>query len=123
MRNKVLVIDNDQDTLEILTFVLVEAGYEVISSLKANIVNEIKTIEPDLILLDNWLDDSIGSDICTMLKSDLSTKHIPIILMSAATGINKISKNCNADDFIDKPFDLIDLERKVLLNLQGSGSK
>jgi CheY-like chemotaxis protein len=45
-----------------------------------------------------------GRDVCKLLKSAAATKHIPIIMVSAAKDTEKIAKDSGADDFIAKPF-------------------
>jgi DNA-binding response OmpR family regulator len=113
MKKKILVIDNDKDTLDIVTLVLVDKGYDVIDSLSTDIISNILVICPDLILLDNWLDETRGSEVCKELKANLKTAHIPIIMMSTASGLPAIATDCKADGYMEKPFDLSLLEETV----------
>jgi DNA-binding response OmpR family regulator len=64
---------------------------------------------PDLLLLDIWMSGVDGKDICKHLKSAAATKHIPVIMVSAAKDIEQIAKDSGADDFIPKPFQIEDL--------------
>jgi DNA-binding response OmpR family regulator len=70
---------------------------------------------PHLILLDIRLAGKDRRDICKWLKEHPDMKHIPIILISGNRDIENIHKECGADDFIVKPFDLTDFLAKVNL--------
>lgn len=120
MKKKVLVVDNDQDTVDIITYLLQENGYEVIGSLSANVIQEIPQIKPDLILLDNWLDCGYGSEICMSLKSNEDTGRIPVIIMSAANRLKMVANECNADNYLEKPFDVEELSRLVASTLKAT---
>lgn len=115
MKKKILIIDNNQDILELTEFLLTEKGYEVVASSTPHILSELSQINPDLILLDEYLDGIKGHEQCIMLKSAETTKHIPIIILSGAFGIEKIAEDCLADGFIKKPFD-IDYLYEVVYN-------
>ncbi|WP_183575481.1 response regulator transcription factor [Mucilaginibacter sp. X5P1] len=110
-RKKILVVDDDQDIREIILYVLESEGYQV-SGLDNGlaVVETVAQIRPDILLLDVQLGDSDGRDICRELKGTLATQEIPIIMISANHGWQGIrEKECNADDFLAKPFDIIEL--------------
>lgn len=110
MAKKILVIEDDKDIRDTMVYVLEEEKYEVISSDNARILKKLNEINPDLILLDNWLtdwkSDASGQEISRGLKSDPLTSGIPVIIVSAVNNIEQITKDGNADDFLKKPFDL-----------------
>jgi len=114
-RKKILVVDDDQDIREIIMYVLESEGYRVCGL--DNGLAVVKTVAqnpPDILLLDVQLGDSDGRDICRELKETLSTQEIPIIMISANHGWNGIQeKQCNADDFLAKPFDITELVAHV----------
>lgn len=117
---RILVVDDDMDILEILVLVLRNHNFEVFSTNNGLLVPQmIIDHKPDLIFLDVDLGNSSGADICKSLKQDVSTSHIPILLISATFNLESIAlENC-ADDFLPKPFDIADLmlKCKSLLNL------
>lgn len=113
MRKKILIIDDNQDILELTEFLLNEKGYEVVASSTPHILSELSQINPDMILLDEHLDGAKGHEKCIILKRTESTKHIPVIILSAGFGIEKTAKDCLADGFIEKPFDLDHLYKVV----------
>ncbi|WP_069657932.1 response regulator [Arcticibacter eurypsychrophilus] len=104
MKKKILVIEDDIDIQDILTLLLTEEGYEVVSSRDGKIVEEIKAIMPDLVLCDIWVPTVKGSEICKIIKSDEATKHIPFILISTSIKLSNLAFECGADDYIQKPF-------------------
>ncbi len=112
---KVLVVDDNEDILNVITLVLEMEGYEVACATDgATVPDKIQSVAPDLILLDIMLEGMDGREICRALKSDPKTWHIPIIMISAShTIFSTVEKNCQADDFIAKPFDIYDLADKV----------
>ena len=116
---KILVVDDDEGILEAFELVLTEAGYEVELSTKDGeyIWGRIKDNRPDLIILDVLLSGSDGRTICKRLKGDKTTKSIPIIMVSAHPDAEKSVKDCGADDFIPKPFEMINLLKKVQVYL------
>lgn len=106
MRKKILIIDDNQDILELTEFLLNEKGYEVVASSTPHILSELSQINPDMILLDEHLDGAKGHEQCIILKRTETTKHIPVIILSGAFGIEKIAEKCLADGYINKPFDV-----------------
>jgi DNA-binding response OmpR family regulator len=64
---------------------------------------------PDLIFLDIWMSGMDGKIICKELKSNPATSDIPVVLFSANRDTREISKECGADDYILKPFEVKEL--------------
>jgi len=113
MAGKVLVIEDDKDIRDTVTYALEDAGYEVISSEHSRILKSLDVHKPDLILLDNWLtewkSDANGQQISKELKSNPATSHIPVIMVSAVSNIKEIAEAGLADGYLKKPFELDDL--------------
>jgi len=110
---KILVIEDDRDIRETITYALEDSKFEVVASEDSKILKSIHKIKPDLILLDNWLSDwksdANGQQISKELKTNPDTKHIPVIIVSAVSNIQEIADAGLADGFLKKPFDLNDL--------------
>jgi len=100
-----MVIEDDAEILYIVYVLLKEEGHEVIYESDLSIIKEVKTIQPDLILMDELLGNEKGSAACKTLKANEETTHIPIIMMSALLGIEKMAAEAGADGFLRKPFD------------------
>jgi two-component system phosphate regulon response regulator PhoB len=117
MAKKILVIEDDKDIRETITYALEDSQFEVIASEDAKILKSLDTIKPDLILLDNWLtdwkSDANGQQISKELKNDPKTRHIPVIIVSAVSNIKEIAEAGQADGYLKKPFDLSELVATV----------
>jgi DNA-binding response OmpR family regulator len=103
---KILVIEDNPDIKDILDYILQDYGHKVISASDGSILNSLDNIKPDLVLMDEILTGPRGSTLCRNLKSDDSTKAIPIVLISAMTQLSTIAAECGADAYIEKPFNL-----------------
>lgn len=104
--NKILVVDDDLDILEVLKYLLKKNNYETIALSEAQTVIEtVQQYPPDLILLDINLSGYDGREICKYLKTTLKVK-IPVILFSANTTYKSSFKDYYADEFIEKPFEV-----------------
>ena len=109
MKKKILINDDDEGVRDIFKLIFERAGYDVniyeeaVSILKNDFTN------PDLFLLDRQLSGQDGLKVCKFLKSQLATKHIPVIIVSATPGIGELAQQAGADDFIEKPFQIKDL--------------
>jgi CheY-like chemotaxis protein len=110
---KVLVIENDLDTLDLIGFLLEDSGYKVLPSEKRVPIERVIEQDPQLIIIDYFLNDGYGNEICLALKANPLTKHIPVVLISTSPKIKQIAIDSFADGYIEKPFDINDLERIV----------
>jgi DNA-binding response OmpR family regulator len=109
MKSKIILIEDDQDNFDIIETVLSMEGFEVIRSNEETLNETIAVVEPSLILLDNWLKTTLGSELCRSIKNNRHIRQIPVLLISAATGLEKIAAECQADGFINKPFEIDEL--------------
>jgi DNA-binding response OmpR family regulator len=112
MLKRVLILDDDRATLDAMQEVLSYAGFEVITTDTADDINSLITeFKPNIILVDYLLHGSVnGGEVCQQLKANLSTSHIPVIIISAySRTIIKSLGHCGCDNFLAKPFDLSDL--------------
>jgi len=106
MKKRVLILENDQDTADMLKFLTNQLNVDVVTSNKAMIASDVKRLSPDLILSNDWLGAEMGGDLCKTLKSRESTKEIPVILVSAAADLAKIARKSNADAYVKRPFNV-----------------
>lgn len=113
--DKIFVIDDDKNLLSVMKSLLGVRGFDVSIFINWEIAyNIMKLLKPQLILLDVFLKDIDGLEVCRRLKASPFTRHIPIILCSgypdiAAKGIS----DYGAADFIAKPFELDTLINKM----------
>lgn len=108
---KILVVDDDPDIRELIVMTLESEGYKVSGLGNGQaVVDTVQQTQPDIVLLDVQLGDRDGGDICRELKEQPATHDIPIIIISANHGWQTLEeKQCEADDFLAKPFDLTEL--------------
>lgn len=120
---KVLVVEDDVDTLDLVELILQDNGYAVTTANKQVTIEEIISIEPDLIILDFLLPFVLGSELCLEIKSNPLTEHIAVMLYSASSGVDKLARDCKADAYLAKPFDLDELLKLVDEICQSSAIK
>ena len=113
MSKKIIVIEDDPDILDIMTYILSEEGYEVLASPDSKPLDDVLEQQPMLILLDNRLTDGYGQDFCARFKSNPETRHFPVILVSANSGLEEMAKDSLADGYLKKPFDIAELVELV----------
>jgi DNA-binding NtrC family response regulator len=127
---RILVVDDERDTVEMITALLNLEGFEVLSALSGDEAMRILEAESqkapdsetpvDLILLDLLLGDVDGREICLKIKEDEKLKFIPVIILTVRSSLqDKIhSLNLGADDYLTKPFINEELLAKVRVMLR-----
>lgn len=128
---KILAIDDQKDNLR--TIVAVVETYipncKVITALSGKEgIQLAKKEQPDTILLDIIMPEMDGYEVCERLKSNESTKHIPIIMITAIktdSGSRVKALNCGADAFLSKPIEEIELcaQIKAMLRIKEAEDK
>lgn len=117
-KQSILIVDDDMDILEPLELLLRSEGYRVDTTAKAaQTYEKVEKFRPSLILLDVLMSGEDGRTICRKLKAQKTTKHIPVVMMSAHPTAEQDSDGSGADDFIAKPFDLETLMRLIKKHL------
>ena len=116
MLKRVIVVDDDKQIQEIVTFVLDRNGFEVaVASNGQQLQSLLATQVPDLIILDVMMPGQNGYELFSALRGDLRTQQVPVIIMTAhAENIyERISVDLGAADHITKPFHPLDLVEKI----------
>lgn len=115
MSKKILIVDDDELMIEVMTYILMNNGYEVISlSSGSEVFNNIKTNHPDLIILNAILPGIDGMEICHLLKLNKATHDLPVILCSGDDSIDEsLNQKGAPDDILHKPFGINSLIEKV----------
>ncbi len=114
MKKKVLIIENDDDIRNIVDFILAEVGFSTLSIPEPQTLAEILQFEPHVILVDEYINSKPGHRLCLKIKHDVMLKHIPVIVLSTANNIELIATECNANDYLSKPFDVHEMVEKVI---------
>ena len=110
MKNKVLIVDDDPATCEVLHEALNYENIEVKSlAWTYDIIGEIQYFTPQLVLLDYLLPEMNGGELCYQIKSNELTCSMPVIMFSAYPRVLHSLGNYGWDAFLEKPFDLWNL--------------
>ena len=114
MTRRVLILDDDPDILQICSIVLRKKGFDVSTLNTSNqVIDQVKTYHPDVILMDNWIPGPGGIEATRMLKLAPETHDIPVIFFSANSNVTQLAREAQADYFLQKPFDITELEAIV----------
>jgi len=106
----VFIADDDEDLLEMVTLMLESSGMNVKSFHTGALLHKsINTVFPDILLMDIFLGDNDGRDLCRRLKTEPGYNGFPIILYSAGEVPTASITASGADSFIKKPFEMSDL--------------
>ena len=112
--SNILIVDDSEDLLDVMKFFLEERGYTVKTLSGAqNLVPEIRSFSPDLIILDIILEGDNGRDICKELRRHVETKYLCVLIFSASSRALDDYKECGADGYIEKPFGLNEIIKKI----------
>ena len=106
MAEKILIVDDDLDTLRLVGLMLQRQGYEIVAASSGQQALAVAgTEKPDLILLDVMMPDLDGVEVTRRLRTQDDTKEIPIIMFTAKTQVeDKIQGfEAGADDYLTKP--------------------
>lgn len=119
----IYIVEDDRDIREIESLALENSGYTVESfSCSRDFYKKISQRLPELILLDIMLPDEDGLEVLKKLRTDSTTRYIPIIMVTAkTTELDKVrGLNMGADDYLTKPFGVMELIARVKAMLRRS---
>ncbi len=111
----IMVVDDDEDILEALRFMLEDAGFKVTSSPDWESAEDLVNSKslPDLLLLDVLLSGRDGRDVVKKLRSQDSTSKLPIIMISAHPGASAHFLEYGASGFVAKPFSVEHILKEI----------
>ena len=106
MAEKILVVDDDLDTLKLVGMMLQRQGYNIVAAINgAQALSKVPTEKPDLILLDVMMPDIDGFEVCKRIRSDPAFASVPILMFTAKTQVDDKVQGfeSGADDYLPKP--------------------
>jgi CheY-like chemotaxis protein len=117
MAKTVMVVDDEDSLLELLRAVLETVNYKVITASSGDeCLMKLKTVKPDLVLLDMMMPGMSGRETCEKIRADPKTKSLKVAFVTVAkfseSGKEKL-KEMKVSDYITKPFDNADLLARV----------
>ncbi len=121
MSIRILVVDDTELNLKMVSAILVKDGYEVITAHNGlEALEAIKSTPPALAILDVMMPDMDGYTLCGRLRKNPTTAKIPIIILTALSGVEDKIKafDSGADDFLAKPFEPQELRARIKVLLR-----
>lgn len=119
-------VEDDLDIARIINKTLTKQGYQVYSFQDGkSFINAFNKQKPDLVLLDLMLPDMNGNDIIKFIRNDIENNEVEIIIISAKRMLmDKVEGlDLGADDYLEKPFDLLELMSRVNARLRRHQNK
>lgn len=116
MPERILVVDDDLDSLKLIGMMLQRQGYEITAANSGHqALSKAANDQPDLIILDVMMPDMSGLEVCRRLRANPVTKPIPIIMFTAKTLIDdKVAGfEAGADDYLTKPIHPAELASRI----------
>lgn len=128
-KERILVVDDEHDILELIAYNLEKEGY-VVESVRTgeHALASARTRVPDAVILDLMLPGLDGVEVCRRLKADPSTRHVPVVMLTAKSEDTDVVSGLEvgADDYVTKPFSpkvLIARLRAVLRRTREAGEE
>ncbi|HEX5219570.1 MAG TPA: response regulator transcription factor [Verrucomicrobiae bacterium] len=125
-KQKILVVDDEPEAVELVEFNLKQAGFEVATAADGGeALKKAKASLPALVVLDLMLPEVDGLEVCKLMRRDATTAKIPILMLTAkASEIDRVlGLELGADDYLTKPFSPRELVLRVKKILDRSGNK
>jgi two-component system phosphate regulon response regulator PhoB len=116
MGNRILVVDDEPDLVELVRFNLASAGFRVeIATSGSAALASLRRSPPDLMVLDLMLPDIDGTELCRRVRADRDLAQLPVIMLTAkAEEVDRIvGLELGADDYVTKPFNTRELALRV----------
>lgn len=111
---RVLVCDDDKDILDIIEYILTDAGWEVYTSEDVvDILAKVEACHPSVIIMDNWIPDIGGIAATRLIKEHSEFRHIPVVYVTANSDVKALAEQAGAELYLAKPFTLVGLENVV----------
>ena len=115
-QKKILVVDDEKDIVELISYNLEQEGFAVIKAYDGQMAWErVKTAKPDLVVLDLMIPGIHGLEVCKLIRRDAATETLPIIMLTAKSDqVDKIlGLELGADDYVTKPFNVRELIARI----------
>lgn len=127
-KNKILIVDDAEDTVELLRKRFRAEGYDTAEAYDGvQALQKVTEYNPDLVVLDVMMPKMDGYEVCQRLKADENTKYIPVLMLTAKGEIEHKVRGLDigADDYMSKPFDYKELSARIrsLLSIKATHEK
>lgn len=106
MKKVIILIDDDPAIQESARLIFEPEDFDMVIYADAEMIMSGRYTLPNIFIIDKQLPGIDGLEICRHLKRQLSTRHIPVIMISANPNTCRLSLAAGADDFIEKPYSI-----------------
>lgn len=106
MNEKILIVEDDVESLKLIGLMLQRRGYKIVAANAGDqALNKAESEEPDLIILDVMMPGMNGYEVCRQLRSNPQTSHLPVIMFTAKALVEDKTAGfaAGADDYLTKP--------------------
>jgi phosphate regulon transcriptional regulator PhoB len=121
---KILLVDDEPDLRELVSYNLKKEGYQVLAAADGEqALEKMRKVSFDLIILDVMLPGIQGMDLCRMIRKSPKTESVPLLMLTARSGVEDKVRGLDtgADDYMTKPFSPKELIARVRALLRRSG--
>ncbi|OGR83776.1 MAG: hypothetical protein A2901_09195 [Elusimicrobia bacterium RIFCSPLOWO2_01_FULL_54_10] len=126
-KRRILLVEDEPNVVELMEIFLSRRGYDIFNVVDGSLViDKVREIKPDLIILDIMLPKLNGFEVCGLLKSDPALMRIPVLILSALVQKTEIEMGIRmgADQYMTKPFhnaELLANIEKLIAKADGPG--
>ena len=118
MKN-ITIIEDDWSTREVMDMIFSSDQYKLTLLADGSTVFDKQEERPDLFIIDRYLSGADGLDLCRRLKASADYNNIPIIVVSAAPGIETLAREAGAEGVLAKPFRIKTIREMVARAVEG----
>lgn len=124
--NKILIVDDEKDLIELIGYQLKKEGFTVETTTQPlKVIGMARNFAPSLIILDVMMPNLSGFQVCQLIREDEQLKHIPILFLTAKSDSEDRVKGLEigGDDYLTKPFEFRELLLRIRSILRRTGNK
>ncbi|MEO6638013.1 MAG: response regulator [Ginsengibacter sp.] len=108
MKKRVLIFDDESDILFACCLILEAKGFEAFSRQNCiNAIDDVRSCQPDIVIMDYLIPETGGVIATQQIKKEF--QNLPVIIFTASSHIEKITKEAGADAYLRKPFDVTEM--------------
>lgn len=108
----VLVCEDDPGIQDLMEIMLEDMDFEVMKCDNQESVKELMSTEKvDIVIMDYWLSDGKADDV--IIETKKKYPEVPILVVSADTNLDEVVKKLEVNDYLKKPFDIIEFQSKI----------
>ena len=116
---KIFLCEDDPGIQGLVEVLISDLGYDLTKcSDEKELIDALTLDTPNLLIMDYWLGDIKADKVIKKMRAEFS--HFPILLVSASSNLEEIYKELQVDDYLKKPFDIIEFKDKIISLIDGT---